>query len=1066
MLRKLMVLASVFLIIGNCSHSGKGNPAGPVNENTPFQIDSSKTTVFNNDTTSDSILRIVLMGSESGSQFRWHLDSSTWTEWAVKGIDPLAISFDKVDTGFHSVNIQSMDSPDGQTFDSVITFYHAAKPSITSTCDTILYKVEQSACTLWVQAQGSGPLQYQWICKGDTIKGVTSEIVILKNLSAVDSGFYQCIISSKYGVVKSAPILVSVFKSSAKELTSFEIVNPSATGTIDENTKTVIVSVPYGTDLSALVAKFTTTGVSVKVGAKTQVSGTTGNNFSSDVVYTVKTTNGTTQDYTVIITALPDNANELTSFSFPALGVKGIIKENAISVNVPYGTDATNLAAGFVTTGKAVKVGSKAQESSVSTNDFSSPVTYTVSAADGSTSVYEVTVAVSSKSTNVLFSFAIVNPEAAGVIDESAKTISLTVPYGTDLGALVATFETSGDSVTVGEKTQTNAATVNNFTNPVTYTVHAAGGTTRMYVATVNVSPETQKTLTSFGIVNPPVSGTIDETKGTVSVTVPVGTSFSSLTATFIASGMTVKIDGKTQVSGTTNNDFSSPVTYTVTAADSSTRQYVVTVKVAAASAMVFTSFGFTSLSAGGIIDETKNTVSVTVPYGTDRSALAATFATSGVSVMVDGKAQVSGATIIDFTRPVTYTISAADGDVRDYVVSVTVPVAFDSAKTLGSFEFTNPVAKGIIDQSKRIVSVTVPYGTERGALSATFTTTGASVRVDSSAQTSATTVNDFTNPVIYKVVAADKSVAEYTVTVTVAKRTAKELTSFRVEYSDGKSTNSCAAVVNQTTKNIKADLSSWASSTIGTAYFTVSPGAIVKVNDTVRVSGVTSFNFAAPVTYTVVAEDGATQDYTVTVTVPKRSAKELTEFRVGYFSSPNTIVEYADINQETKKIQADLSYFVTATTGTAYFIVSPGATVNVKGTIQNSGETKIDLTSPVTYTVVAENGTTQDYTVTVTVPNRSALIEFQFYYPGFLVENGVISEDNHTVSFNINNVVSVNRLKANFSVFPGATVYVNGTVQESGVTVNDFTSPVTYTVVSDDGTKQDYTVTVTVPVP
>ena len=42
-----------------------------------------------------------------------------------------------------------------------------------------------------------------------------------------------------------------------------------------------------------------------------------------------------------------------------------------------------------------------------------------------------------------------------------------------------------------------------------------------------------------------------------------------------------------------------------------------------------------------------------------------------------------------------------------------------------------------------------------------------------------------------------------------------------------------------------------------------------------------------------------------------------------------------------------------------------------------------------------------------------------------------------------------------------GASVAVGGAVQTSGVTANDFGSPVTYTVTAADGTTQDYVVTV-----
>lgn len=52
--------------------------------------------------------------------------------------------------------------------------------------------------------------------------------------------------------------------------------------------------------------------------------------------------------------------------------------------------------------------------------------------------------------------------------------------------------------------------------------------------------------------------------------------------------------------------------------------------------------------------------------------------------------------------------------------------------------------------------------------------------------------------------------------------------------------------------------------------------------------------------------------------------------------------------------------------------------------------------------------------------------------------------------------------LAATFTLSDGATAYVGQTVQESGVTVNDFSQPVTYRVVSADGQSAEYVVRLT----
>jgi hypothetical protein len=59
---------------------------------------------------------------------------------------------------------------------------------------------------------------------------------------------------------------------------------------------------PYGTDVTSLVAVFAVTGVSVKVGTTPQIIGTTANNFTNPVIYTVTGADGLTVDYTVTVT--------------------------------------------------------------------------------------------------------------------------------------------------------------------------------------------------------------------------------------------------------------------------------------------------------------------------------------------------------------------------------------------------------------------------------------------------------------------------------------------------------------------------------------------------------------------------------------------------------------------------------------------------------------------------------------------------------------------------------------------------------------------------------------------
>ncbi|MCA2001587.1 MAG: hypothetical protein LDL51_06965 [Chloroflexi bacterium] len=648
----------------------------------------------------------------------------------------------------------------------------------------------------------------------------------------------------------------AILPGASKDITSFSFTNPAAAGVISGTN--ISVTAPYGTNVTALVATFTTSGESVKVGGVTQVSGTTPNDFTNPVVYTVTAADGSTKDYTVTVTAAPNPAKDITAFGFVSPAATGVISGTNIAVPLPYGTDVTALVAVFTTSGASVKVGSTAQVSGTTPNNFTNPVVYTVTAADGSTKDYTVTVTFFASPAKEITDFRFAAQTAVGVIDGS--NILVTVPNGTDLSALVASFTTSGASVKVGGVAQISGTTVNNFTAPLTYTVTAADGSTKDYTVRVVIAPSSDKDITDFRFVNPNAAGVINGTN--ISVVVPYGTDIAALAAHFTTSGSSVKIGSTPQISGATVNNFTNPLTYTVAAEDGSTKDYSVTVTVAPnPSNKDITAFGFENLAVAGTIKG--ENISVTVPSGTDLTNLAATFKTTGVSVKVGNVEQVSGVTVNNFSyahrNPIPYTVTAEDGSQKTYWVTVTA--AAKTSREITSFGFNDPAVKGVISGSN--IEVKVPYGTNLSALTANFTTTGVSVKVGKTEQISGVTVNSFAKPLTYVVTAADKSTRSYTVKVTVV---AKEITSFF--FKDPRATgviqgNEILVTVPHGT-NVKALA----------AYFTTT-GVSVKVNSKKQVSGTTVNDFSKPVTYVVTAADNSTRAYTVKVVIARKIVTE-----------------------------------------------------------------------------------------------------------------------------------------------------------------------------------------------
>ncbi len=109
-------------------------------------------------------------------------------------------------------------------------------------------------------------------------------------------------------------------RSSEKALTSFGFTS-EANAALDSDVSVIMdgtnitATVPYGTDVTALVATFTTTGSSVSVGGATQTSGFTANNFSDDVTYCVTAEDGSSANYRITVSIAGTFKGSIRSYS-------------------------------------------------------------------------------------------------------------------------------------------------------------------------------------------------------------------------------------------------------------------------------------------------------------------------------------------------------------------------------------------------------------------------------------------------------------------------------------------------------------------------------------------------------------------------------------------------------------------------------------------------------------------------------------------------------------------------------------------------------------------------------
>ncbi len=89
--------------------------------------------------------------------------------------------------------------------------------------------------------------------------------------------------------------------------------------------------------------------------------------------------------------------------------------------------------------------------------------------------------------------------------------------------------------------------------------------------------------------------------------------------------------------------------------------------------------FSFPEQTGAAAIDAANHTVDIEVANGTDITDLVATFtaSSSASGVVVGSDSQVSGSTTNDFSNPLTYTVTAEDGQTQDWTVTVTEAAGF-----------------------------------------------------------------------------------------------------------------------------------------------------------------------------------------------------------------------------------------------------------------------------------------------------------------------------------------------------------------------------------------------------
>jgi len=240
----------------------------------------------------------------------------------------------------------------------------------------------------------------------------------------------------------------------------------------------------------------------------------------------------------------------------------------------------------------------------------------------------------------------------------STLTYQVQLPYGsTQVPTISATTSDAEAVVYLTQASSINGTQQQRTANALV--IAEDGSTTKNYTVEFSVAPQSDAFLATLvpsqGVLNPSFTGTTLN----YSVVLPAGTTNTpTVTATASDPNSSVQITQATSVNGT--------AIILVTSSDNTNENtYTVTFSTASSNAKEILNFVIPNQTGNSIIDNTASTVVVTMPIGTDVTALIPNISISGVSVNpASGVAQ-------NFTNSVIYTVTATDNSTKQYTVSI-----------------------------------------------------------------------------------------------------------------------------------------------------------------------------------------------------------------------------------------------------------------------------------------------------------------------------------------------------------------------------------------------------------
>jgi len=454
---------------------------------------------------------------------------------------------------------------------------------------------------------------------------------VFTGVLAVGPNVIRTVVTAQDGSTTSTYTVTVSRLSNDARLSALALNSGTLSPTFDSGTATYTASV--GNSVSSITITPTVTQANATTAQYLGATGTTvftgALSVGANIIRTVVTAqDGTTGTYTVTVTRLSNDATLSNTSTIkglaPTLGVPSasLGSETAGTLTLTTAQATGNAATTFVlsnstaTITKIVKFAAGSQASDFETetafsNGSTAQITtgdffvIQVTAGDGSVKYTRVNVTVNSNIAT-LSNASVIKGQAptfgtpnATLGNETPGTLTLTSAQAASETA--TTFVLTNSSATISKIVKfASGSQISTFDSVTAFTngsaaqittgdffiikVTAADGTVNYTRVNVTVNSNVASfSAFNFNQLTPSVIGTVDNTANTVQLIVPVGTNVTNLVAAFtFSAGASVAVGGTAQISGTTGNNFSSPVTYVVTSQDSSTvRSYSVSVSFA-----------------------------------------------------------------------------------------------------------------------------------------------------------------------------------------------------------------------------------------------------------------------------------------------------------------------------------------------------------------------------------------------------------------------------------------------------------------------------------------------------